>query len=243
MLNTIAPIISGLYDWAVELIKQGKAYVDDTPQEEMSRQRGVPSRPGEESAHRNSSVERNLDLFERMKNGEFDEGTYVLRAKVDMTSPNMQMRETLPCTAFSKSIHHRTGDQWVIYPTYDFAHGQSDSLEKVTHSICTLEFEVHRPLYEWYIEQFGDFSFPSDRIFTLLNLTYVVMSKRRLLRLVTEGYVSDWDDPRMPTICGLRRRGYTPASLRQPRRARRRHQGQVGHRLFPARILDSRRPQ
>ncbi|MFN8393540.1 MAG: glutamine--tRNA ligase/YqeY domain fusion protein [Bacteroidia bacterium] len=201
-----------LYEWAVELIKKGLAYVDDTPQEEMSRQRGVPTRPGEESVHRNSSVERNLDLFERMKNGEFDEGTYVLRGKVDMASPNMQMRDPVLYRILKKH-HHRTGDQWVIYPTYDYAHGQSDSIEKVTHSICTLEFEVHRPLYEWFIDKLG--IFPSRQIeFSRLNLSYVVMSKRRLLRLVTEGYVSDWDDPRMPTICGLRRRGYTPASLR-----------------------------
>jgi glutaminyl-tRNA synthetase len=201
-----------LYAWAVQLIKIDKAYVDDTPQEEMSRQRGVPTRPGEDSVHRNSSVERNLDLFERMKNGEFEEGTYVLRAKVDMASPNMQMRDPVMYRILKKE-HHRTGNQWCIYPTYDYAHGQSDSIEKVTHSICTLEFEVHRPLYEWYIQQLG--IFPSRQIeFSRLNLSYVVMSKRKLLRLVNEGYVRDWDDPRMPTICGLRRRGYTPASLR-----------------------------
>lgn len=201
-----------LYEWAVELIKGGRAYVDDTPQEEMSRQRGVPTRPGEESVHRNSSVERNLDLFQRMKAGEFEEGSYVLRAKVDMASPNMQMRDPVMYRILKKH-HHRTGDQWCIYPTYDYAHGQSDSIEQVTHSICTLEFEVHRPLYDWFIQQLG--IFPSRQIeFSRLNLTYVVMSKRKLLRLVNEGFVRDWDDPRMPTICGLRRRGYTPASLR-----------------------------
>jgi glutaminyl-tRNA synthetase len=201
-----------LYDWAVVLIQAGKAYVDDTPQEEMSRQRGVPSRPGEESVHRNSSVARNLDLFTRMKAGEFQEGTYVLRAKVDMASPNMQLRDPVMYRILHKH-HHRTGDQWCIYPTYDYAHGQSDSIENITHSICTLEFEVHRPLYEWYIQQLG--IFPSRQIeFSRLNLTYVVMSKRRLLRLVNEKYVSGWDDPRMPTIAGLRRRGYTPAAIR-----------------------------
>ncbi len=201
-----------LYDWAVVMIKAGNAYIDDTPQEEMSRQRGVPSRPGEESPHRNSSVERNLDLFARMKAGEFQEGTYVLRAKVDMTSPNMQLRDPVMYRILHKH-HHRTGDQWCIYPTYDYAHGQSDSIEHVTHSICTLEFEVHRPLYEWYIQQLE--IFPSRQIeFSRLNLTYVVMSKRRLLRLVNEGLVNGWDDPRMPTIAGLRRRGYTAAAIR-----------------------------
>ena len=203
-----------LYDFAVQLIKDGKAYVDDTPVEEIRRMRGVPTQPGEESAYRNRLVDENLDLFARMKQGEFPEGTRVLRAKIDMASPNMHLRDPIMYRILHQP-HHRTGDRWSIYPTYDWAHGQSDAIEGITHSICTLEFEVHRPLYNWFVEQIGGFDPEPRQIeFARLNLNYTVTSKRKLLELVEEGHVSGWDDPRLPTISGLRRRGYTPASLR-----------------------------
>jgi glutaminyl-tRNA synthetase len=202
-----------IYEFAITLIKKGLAYVDDQTAEQIASQKGTPTEPGKESPYRNRSVEENLDLFQRMRNGEFAEGTKVLRAKVDMASPNMHLRDPLMYRIkFDK--HHRTGDKWKIYPMYDFAHGQSDSIEHITHSICTLEFEVHRPLYEWYIKQLG--IFPSRQIeFARLNLNYTVMSKRKLLQLVNEKRVSGWDDPRMPTITGMRRRGFTPEAIRE----------------------------
>ncbi|MCZ6900135.1 MAG: glutamine--tRNA ligase/YqeY domain fusion protein [Bacteroidetes bacterium] len=201
-----------LYEFAVILVKAGKAYVDDETQEQLSEARGTPTRPGRESPFRNRSVEENLDLFDRMKTGEFEEGSRVLRAMIDMTSPNMHMRDPV-MYRIKKVAHHRTGNEWCIYPTYDWAHGQSDSIEKITHSLCTLEFEVHRPLYDWFIKELG--IFPSHQYeFARLNLTYTVMSKRKLLELVEGDYVNGWDDPRMPTISGLRRRGYTPNSIR-----------------------------
>ena len=203
-----------LYEWAVKLIKDGKAYVDDQPADLISEQRGVPTRPGIDSPFRNRSVEENLGLFERMKAGEFPNGTHVLRAKIDMASPNMHMRDPV-LYRIMHSKHHRTGDKWCIYPMYDFAHGQSDYLEGITHSICTLEFEIHRPLYDWFLDQLIDTDYrPRQHEFARLNLSYTVMSKRKLLELVTEKYVSGWDDPRMPTISGLRRRGYTPEAIR-----------------------------
>lgn len=201
-----------IYEYAVTLIKKGKAYVCQMSAEEMSATRGTPSQPGKLSPWRDRSVEENLDLFTRMRKGEFKEGECVLRAKVDMASPNMQMRDPV-IYRIIHAHHHRTGDTWCIYPMYDFAHGQSDSIEGITHSLCTLEFEVHRPLYEWFIKELE--IFPSRQIeFARLNLTYTVMSKRKLLQLVKEGLVNGWDDPRMPTLCGLRRRGYTAASIR-----------------------------
>jgi glutaminyl-tRNA synthetase len=203
-----------LYEWAVMLIKKGVAYVDEASAEDISAERGIPTQPGKESACRNQSVEVNLDLFTRMKNGEFADGTRVLRAKIDMSSPNMHMRDPV-LYRIKHSHHHRTGDKWCIYPMYDWAHGQSDFIEGITHSLCTLEFEVHRPLYDWCLDQIADGGYRPRQIeFARLNLNYTVMSKRRLLQLVTEGLVSGWDDPRMPTICGLRRRGYTPEALR-----------------------------
>ncbi|HAH23649.1 MAG TPA: glutamine--tRNA ligase [Prolixibacteraceae bacterium] len=203
-----------LFDFAVKLIKEGKAYIDDQDAETISTQKGTPTRPGTESPFRNRSVEENLDLFMRMKAGEFDEGLRVLRAKIDMTSPNMHMRDPILYRVM-KAPHHRTGDKWCIYPMYDFAHGQCDYWEGITHSICTLEFEVHRPLYDWFIDQLKDSDYRPRQIeFARLNLTYTVMSKRKLLELVKDHHVTGWDDPRMPTICGLRRRGYTPESLR-----------------------------
>ncbi len=203
-----------LYEWAVMLIKKGKAYVDETSAEDISAERGIPTQPGKESACRNQSVEENLDLFQRMKNGEFADGTRVLRAKIDMSSPNMHMRDPV-LYRIKHSHHHRTGDKWCIYPMYDWAHGQCDYIEGITHSLCTLEFEVHRPLYDWCLDQIAEGDYRPRQIeFARLNLNYTVMSKRRLLQLVNEGLVSGWDDPRMPTICGLRRRGYTPESLR-----------------------------
>ncbi len=201
-----------LYDWAVKLIKIGKAYVCDLTQEEMGAYRGTPTKPGTESPFRNRGVEENLDLFARMKNGEFADGSRVLRAKVDMSSPNMHMRDPI-LYRILHSEHHRTGNKWCIYPMYDYAHGQSDSIEVITHSICTLEFEVHRPLYEWFIKTL-EIHAPQQIEFARLNISYTLMSKRKLLELVNEKYVSGWDDPRMPTICGIRRRGYTPESLR-----------------------------
>jgi len=201
-----------LYEWAVQLIKAGKAYVDDLTSDEIRDYRGTLTQPGKESPHRNRSVEENLELFERMRAGEFEEGTRVLRAKIDMASPNLNLRDPVMYRIL-KASHHRSGDKWLIYPMYDFAHGQSDSIERITHSICTLEFEDHRPLYDWFIEQLGIYH-PRQIEFARLNLTYTVMSKRKLLQLVQEGFVSGWDDPRMPTICGLRRRGFTPESIR-----------------------------
>jgi len=201
-----------LYEWAVVLIKKGKAYVDDLTQEQIREHRGTVNQPGKESPYRNRSVEENLDLFTRMRNGEFKDGEKVLRFKGDMTSPNMLLRDPLMYRIIHTD-HHRTGNKWCIYPMYDYAHGQCDSLEKITHSICTLEFEVHRPLYEWFIRELD--IFPSRQIeFARLNLTYTVMSKRKLLELVKNKLVMGWDDPRMPTIGGLRRRGYTPESIR-----------------------------
>ena len=204
-----------LYEWAVMLIKAGKAYVDDQSQELISEQRGVPTRPGTESPYRERSVEENLDLLERMKNGEFPNGAKVLRAKVDMSSPNMHMRDPVMYRILHQE-HHRTGNKWCIYPMYDWAHGQSDFLEGITHSICTLEFEIHRPLYDWFLDQIveeGAYR-PRQIEFARLNLSYTVMSKRKLLELVEDKHVTGWDDPRMPTISGYRRRGYTPESIR-----------------------------
>lgn len=201
-----------LYAWAEQLINEGLAYVDDQTQEEISKGRGVPTAPGTISPYRNRTPEENLDLFRRMKAGEFPDGSKVLRAKIDMASPNMHFRDPIMYRILH-STHHRTGDKWCIYPMYDFAHGQSDSIEGITHSICTLEFEVHRPLYDWFCEALR-IHHPQQIEFARLNMTYTIMSKRKLLQLVKENYVNGWDDPRMPTICGLRRRGYTPASIR-----------------------------
>ena len=201
-----------LYQWACQLIDNGLAYVDDQSQEEIRLGRGTVTQPGVESPFRNRSVEENRLLFIQMREGKFMDGAKVLRAKIDMAHPNMLMRDPILYRIIHAS-HHRTGDNWCIYPMYDYAHGQSDSIEQITHSICTLEFDVHRPLYDWFIEKLQ--IFPSHQYeFARLNLTYTVMSKRKLLELVKGGYVSGWDDPRMPTICGLRRRGYTPESLR-----------------------------
>jgi glutaminyl-tRNA synthetase len=203
-----------LYQWAILIIKKGNAYVDDQTAEEISLKRGTVMKPGIESPNRNRSIEENLDLFIRMRNGEFPDGARVLRAKIDMAHPNMLMRDPLMYRIIHAD-HHRTGDKWCIYPMYDYAHGQSDYLEGITHSICTLEFEIHRPLYNWFLDQIAvDDYRPRQIEFSRLNLTYTVMSKRKLLRLVNDGLVNGWDDPRMPTICGLRRRGYTPESLR-----------------------------
>jgi glutaminyl-tRNA synthetase len=203
-----------LYEWAIKLIKEGKAYVDDQSSDLISEQRGVPTRPGTESSFRNRSVEENMDLFTRMKNGEFPDGTRVLRAKIDMTSPNMHMRDPV-MYRIMHSHHQRTGDKWCIYPMYDYAHGQSDYLEGITHSICTLEFEIHRPLYDWFLDNIIETEYrPRQYEFARLNLSYTVMSKRKLLELVKENHVKGWDDPRMPTISGMRRRGYTPEGIR-----------------------------
>lgn len=202
-----------LYEWACKLIREGLAYVDDQTQEQLRDTRGTVTEPGANSPWRDRSVEENLDLFTRMRNGEFPDGSRVLRAKIDMGHPNMLMRDPI-LYRIIHATHHRTGDKWCIYPMYDFAHGQSDSIEGVTHSICTLEFDVHRPLYDWFIEKLG--IFPSHQYeFARLNLTYTLMSKRRLLELVQTGVVSGWDDPRMPTICGLRRRGYTADAIKR----------------------------
>jgi glutaminyl-tRNA synthetase len=203
-----------LYEYAIHLIKAGRAYVDDSSLEEIRRMRGVPTSPGEESPYRNRPVAESLDLLERMKKGEFEEGERVLRAKVDMSSPNMHMRDPIMYRILHKS-HHRTGDTWCIYPMYDWAHGQSDAIEGITHSICTLEFENHRPLYDWFLDELPPFNpRPRQIEFARLNLSYTVVSKRKLLKLVNEGHVSGWDDPRMPTLSGMRRRGYTPESIR-----------------------------
>lgn len=203
-----------LYDWAVQLIKEGKAYVDEQPQELISEQRGVPTRPGIESPYRNRPIEESLDLFERMKNGEFQTGAMILRAKIDMSSPNMHMRDPIMYRILHQE-HHRTGNKWCIYPMYDWAHGQSDFIEGITHSVCTLEFEIHRPLYDWALDQIVEGNYRPRQIeFARLNLSYTVMSKRKLLELVKDNHVVGWDDPRMPTISGFRRRGYTPESIR-----------------------------
>jgi glutaminyl-tRNA synthetase len=201
-----------LYEWAVKLINDGKAYVDDLSAEEIRKYRGTLTEPGKESPHRNRAVKENLDLFERMRKGEFPDGSRVLRAKVDMASPNLNMRDPVMYRILHAE-HHRTGNKWPIYPMYDFAHGESDSIEHVTHSICTLEFEDHRPLYNWFIQQLG--IFPSQQIeFDRLGLTYTLLSKRKLLTLVQGKCVKCWDDPRMPTLSGMRRRGYTPEAIR-----------------------------
>jgi glutaminyl-tRNA synthetase len=201
-----------LYEFAVKLIKKGKAYVDDSTSEEMAAMKGTPTTPGVESPYRNRSIEENLELFEAMKNGKYKDGEKVLRAKIDMTSSNMLLRDPV-IYRIKHAHHHRTGTKWVIYPMYDFAHGQSDSIERITHSICTLEFAPHRPLYDWFIEQLE--IFPSKQYeFARLNMTYTVMSKRKMLQLVNNKYVSGWDDPRMPTIAAFRRRGYTPEAIR-----------------------------
>jgi glutaminyl-tRNA synthetase len=201
-----------LYEWAIKLIQDGKAYVDDLSAEEIRKYRGTLTEPGKDSPYRNRSVEESLNLLERMRAGEFPDGSRVLRAKIDMASPNLNMRDPVMYRILHAE-HHRTGNKWCIYPMYDYAHGQSDSLEKVTHSMCTLEFEDHRPLYNWFIQQLG--IFPSQQIeFDRLNLTYTLLSKRKLLQLVQEGRVRGWDDPRMPTLSGIRRRGYTPEAIR-----------------------------
>jgi glutaminyl-tRNA synthetase len=200
-----------LYEFALQLIKAGLAYVDDSTPEEIAAMKGNPTQPGTESPYRQRSIEENLRLFEGMKNGEFPDGSRVLRAKVDMTSPNMHMRDPV-LYRIKHAHHHQTGDEWCIYPMYDFAHGQSDSIEEITHSLCSLEFRHHRPLYDWFIEQLG--IFPSRQIeFARMNVAYMITSKRRLLKLVQEGHVTGWDDPRMPTISGMRRRGYPPEAI------------------------------
>ena len=201
-----------MYDYAVDLIKKGLAFVDSQSSDEIREQRGTATEPGVNSPFRNRSVEENIDLFEKMKNGEFKDGEHVLRAKIDMTSPNINMRDPIMYRIVHAS-HHRTGDKWCIYPMYDWAHGLEDSIEGITHSICTLEFENHRPLYDWYLDNLGVYH-PQQIEFARLNLSYTVMSKRKLLQLVNEGHVNGWDDPRMPTITAFRRRGYTPESLR-----------------------------
>ncbi len=201
-----------LYEWALKLIKTGKAYVDDLTADEIRQYRGTLTEPGKDSPYRNRSVEENLDLFQKMKSGEFPDGSRVLRAKIDMASPNLNMRDPVMYRILH-AAHHRTGDAWCIYPMYDYAHGQSDSIERVTHSMCTLEFADHQPLYRWYIEQLG--IFPSQQIeFDRLNLTYTLLSKRKLLQLVQEKRVNGWDDPRMPTLSAIRRRGFTPEAIR-----------------------------
>ena len=207
-----------LYEWAILLIKKGLAYVDDCSADEVAESRGTPTRPGKESPFKKRSIEDNLDLFTRMSKGEFPDGTKVLRAKIDMASPNMHLRDPV-MYRIKHAVHHRTGEKWCIYPMYDYAHGQSDFIEGITHSICTLEFEVHRPLYDWFLDNIIDdpqvkLSRTRQYEFARLNLNYTVMSKRMLLMLVKEKYVNGWDDPRMPTISGLRRRGYTPESIR-----------------------------
>ena len=204
-----------LYDWAVELVKSGKAYVDSQSSEEIARQKGTPTQAGTASPYRNRSVEENLDLFERMKNGEFQEGEHILRAKIDMSSPNMLMRDPIMYRVVNAN-HHRTGDKWHIYPMYDWAHGESDYVEQITHSLCTLEFLPHRELYDWFLDQIieeGKIR-PKQREFARRNLSHTVVSKRKLSQLVSEGHVTGWDDPRMSTISGMRRRGYTPEAIK-----------------------------
>src|SRR6202142_3889314 len=201
-----------LYEWAIKLIHDGNAYVDDLSAEEIRKYRGTLTEPGKDSPHRNRTVKQNLDLFERMRKGEFPDGSRVLRAKIDMGAPNLNLRDPIMYRILH-AAHHRTGGTWCIYPMYDFAHGESDSIERITHSICTLEFEDHRPLYDWYVEQLGIYH-PQQIEFDRLNLTYTLLSKRKLLQLVQNGLVSGWDDPRMPTISGMRRRGFTPEAIR-----------------------------
>ncbi len=201
-----------LYEWAVQLIKMGKAYVCDLSQDEIREYRGTLTEPGKESPYRNRSIEENLDLFERMKNGDFPDGAKTLRAKIDMASGNINLRDPV-MYRIKHEYHHRTGNKWCIYPMYDWAHGQCDSIEGVTHSICTMEYEDHRPLYDWFIDQLG-IHHPRQIEFARLNLSYTVLSKRKLLRLVNEGFVNGWDDPRMPTLAGMRRRGYPPEAIR-----------------------------
>ena len=201
-----------LHEWAIQLIKRGRAYVDDLTQEQIREYRGTLTEPGKESPYRNRSIEENLGLFQRMRAGEFPDGSRTLRAKIDMASPNLNMRDPVMYRILH-SEHHRTGDKWCIYPMYDYAHGQSDSIERITHSMCTLEFADHRPLYDWYIRELG--IFPSQQIeFDRLNLNYTILSKRKLLKLVQDGHVSSWDDPRMPTLSGIRRRGFPPEAIR-----------------------------
>ncbi|MEW5923461.1 MAG: glutamine--tRNA ligase/YqeY domain fusion protein [Candidatus Zixiibacteriota bacterium] len=202
-----------LYEWAIKLIKDGKAYVDDLTPDEIREYRGTLTEPGKESPHRNRSAEENLDLFERMKKGEFPDGSRVLRAKIDMAAPNINLRDPVMYRVMHAK-HHRTGDKWCIYPMYDWAHGQSDSIEKITHSLCDISFEDHRPLYDWFVKQLG-IHHPRQIEFARLNITYTVLSKRKLIQLVTGGFVTGWDDPRMPTLSGLRRRGYTPEAVRK----------------------------
>ncbi len=203
-----------MYDWAIQLIKEGKAYIDSQSSEAMAEQKGTPTEPGTNSPYRERSVEENLELFEKMAKGEFAEGVHVLRAKIDMQSPNMLLRDPIMYRVINKA-HHRTGNTWNIYPMYDWAHGESDYVEQVSHSLCSLEFKPHRPLYEWFVDNvYTNGIKPKQREFARLNLSYTIMSKRKLLKLVQEGIVSGWDDPRMPTISGIRRRGYTPAAIR-----------------------------
>lgn len=202
-----------VYQYAVDLIKKGKAYVCDLSADEMREYRGTLTQPGKESPYRNRSADENLDLFERMRRGEFPEGSRTLRAKIDMASGNINLRDPVMYRILN-ARHHRTGDTWRIYPMYDFAHGQSDSIEGITHSLCSLEYEIHRPLYDWFVKELGIYA-PRQMEFARLNLSYTIMSKRKLLKLVKENYVNGWDDPRMPTLCGLRRRGYTAASIRE----------------------------
>ncbi|GAB4505065.1 MAG: glutamine--tRNA ligase/YqeY domain fusion protein [Anaerolineales bacterium] len=203
-----------LYEWAVQLVKKGLAYVDDQSPEEVSANRGTLTEPGKDSPYRNRSVEENLNLLERMKNGEFPDGSRVLRAKIDMSHPNLNMRDPVMYRILHEPPHHRTGYKWKIYPMYDWSHGQNDSMEGITHSLCSLEYENHRPLYEWFLEQLGVFK-PRQIEFARLNMTYTVMSKRKLRRLVEEGLVKGWDDPRMPTLRAMRRRGYTPEAIHE----------------------------
>jgi glutaminyl-tRNA synthetase len=211
-LHYASDYFNQLYEWAIKLIHEGKAYVDDLSAEQIRKYRGTLTEPGKDSPHRNRGTKENLDLFERMRKGEFPDGSRVLRAKIDMASPNLNMRDPVMYRILHAD-HHRTGGQWSIYPMYDYAHGQSDSIEHVTHSVCTLEFEDHRPLYNWFIEQLG--IFPSQQMeFDRLGLTYTLLSKRKLLTLVQEKHVTGWDDPRMPTLSGMRRRGYTPEAIR-----------------------------
>ena len=203
-----------LYDWAVQLIKEGKAYVDSQSSEAMAEQKGTPTQVGKPGPYRDRSVEENLDLFEKMKNGEFENGQHVLRAKIDMESPNMLLRDPIMYRVLNRA-HHRTGNDWHIYPMYDWAHGESDYIESVSHSLCSLEFKPHRPLYEWFVDNiYTSNTKPKQREFARLNLSYTIMSKRKLLTLVEDNVVSGWDDPRMPTISGYRRRGYTPESIK-----------------------------
>ena len=202
-----------LYSWAIKLVEKGKAYVDDQSPDDVKENRGTLTEAGKESPFRNRSVAENLDLLNRMKNGEFPDGSRVLRAKIDMSHPNINFRDPVMYRILHEPAHHRTGNKWCIYPLYDWAHGQNDSMEGITHSLCDLAYENHRPLYEWFLEELGEYK-PRQIEFARLNLSYTVLSKRKLLRLVKEGIVNDWDDPRMPTLCGLRRRGYTPEAIK-----------------------------